>query len=86
MCSRWSNTVARSKRCVRVREGGGAVLQAIDLDRGCFSCTLGGTDSRTLFLVVAEWRGMADPRVARARTGQTLTVGRPHLVSGGRRA
>jgi len=74
MCSRWSNTVARSKRCVRVREDGEAVLQTIDLDRGCFACTLGGTDRRTLFLVVAEWCRMADPRVARARTGQTLTV------------
>ncbi len=32
-----------NKRCVRVR-GGGAALQSIGLDRGCFACTLGGTD------------------------------------------
>src|SRR6266699_2687874 len=61
-----------AKHCVRVREGG-QVLQAIDLDRGCFACMLGGEDSRTLFLVATEWRGtehMADG----ARTGQVLTV------------
>jgi sugar lactone lactonase YvrE/ribosomal protein S18 acetylase RimI-like enzyme len=66
-----------NKRCVRVREGG-AVLQRIDLDRGCFACTLGGTDKRTLFLIVTEWRGMEQiPEVARARTGQVLTVKAP---------
>ena len=46
-----------NKRCVRVREGG-AVLQTIDRDRGCFACMRGGTDKRTVFLIVAEWRGM----------------------------
>src|SRR5262252_1349895 len=62
-----------NKRCVRVREGG-AVLQTIELDRGCFACALGGTNDRTLFLVVAEWHGMERiPEVARARTGQVLT-------------
>jgi hypothetical protein len=48
------------------------VLQTIELDRGCFGCTLGGTDKRTLFLIVAEWRGMDQiPEVARAQTGQS---------------
>ena len=64
-----------NKRCVRVREGG-EVLQAIQLDRGCFACMLGGMDKRTLFLVAAEWRGpasMADGR----RTGQVLTIEAP---------
>ena len=66
-----------NKCCVRVREGG-AVLQTIDLDRGCFACTLGGPDGKTLFLIVAEWRGMEQiPEVARARTGQVLTVRAP---------
>ncbi len=36
-----------NKQCVRVREGGG-VLQTIQLDRGCFSCALGGTNRTTL--------------------------------------
>jgi sugar lactone lactonase YvrE len=47
-----------NKRCVRVREGG-AVLQTVDLDRGCFACMLGGEDGQTLFMLAAEWPGMA---------------------------
>jgi sugar lactone lactonase YvrE len=47
-----------NKRCVRVREGG-KVLQTIELDRGCFACMLGGDDGQTLFMVAAEWPGMA---------------------------
>lgn len=66
-----------NKRCVRVREGG-EVLQTINLDRGCFACTLGGPDGRTLFLIAAEWRGMDKiPDVARARTGQVLIIEAP---------
>ena len=42
------------RRCARVAEGG-RVLQAIELDRGCFACTLGGADGRTLFLLAAEY-------------------------------
>jgi sugar lactone lactonase YvrE len=69
-----------NKRCVRVREGG-AVLQTIDLDRGCFACMLGGADGRTLFMVATEWggtRNMADGR----RTGQILTVDAPAAAAG----
>jgi len=66
-----------NKRCVRVREGG-EVLQTINIDRGCFACMLGGTDKKTLFMVAAEWRGMNEiPEVARARTGQVLTIDAP---------
>jgi sugar lactone lactonase YvrE len=66
-----------NKRCVRVREGG-EVLQTINLDRGCFACMLGGICNRTLFLIANEWRGMEKiPEVARARTGQVLTVEAP---------
>ncbi len=64
-----------NKRCVRVREGG-AVLRTIALDRGCFACTLGGADKRTLFLLAAEWRGPAQMD-DRARTGQVLTAEAP---------
>ena len=42
--------------CVRVAEGG-QVLDRVDVDRGCFSCALGGDDGRTLFIVATEWRG-----------------------------
>jgi sugar lactone lactonase YvrE len=64
-----------NKRCVRVREGG-EVVQTISLDRGCFACTLGGADKRTLFLMAAEWRGPANTADG-ARTGQVLTVEAP---------
>ena len=64
-----------NKRCVRVREGG-EVLQTIDLDRGCFSCTLGGADGRTLFLVAADWAG-PDGMLSGTPTGQVLTVEAP---------
>ena len=63
-----------NKRCVRVREGAD-VLQTVNVDRGCFACMLGGHDKKTLFIVAAEWRGMEKiAEVARARTGQLLTI------------
>ena len=66
-----------NKRCVRVREGG-EVLQTINIDRGCFACVLGGPNKKTLFMIATEWRGMNKiPEVARARTGQVLTIDAP---------
>jgi sugar lactone lactonase YvrE len=63
-----------NKCCVRVREGG-EVLQTVTVDRGCFACMLGGADKKTLFIVVTEWRGMEKiAEVARARTGQVMTM------------
>jgi len=61
-----------NKQCVRVREGG-AVLQTIRLDRGCFSCALGGTDRTTLFMVATQWRG-TERMTDKSRTGQLLTA------------
>jgi sugar lactone lactonase YvrE len=63
-----------NRRCVRVAEGG-AVLQTVQADRGCFSCALGGADGRTLFIVAREWHG-GDPGGMRAGdgTGQVLSV------------
>jgi sugar lactone lactonase YvrE len=67
-----------NRRCVRVREGG-EVLQSIELDRGCFACMLGGEDGRTLFILAAEWSGMA--RLVGGRRGlegaQALTAQGP---------
>jgi sugar lactone lactonase YvrE len=64
-----------NKLCVRVRQGGD-VLAAIHLDRGCFACTLGGADRRTLFMMAAEWHGF--PRMAESfGTGQILAVDVP---------
>jgi sugar lactone lactonase YvrE len=71
-----------NKRCVRVREGG-QVLQTINADRGCFACMLGGADKKTLFIIATEWRGMNEiPEVARARTGQVLTIEAPAAHAG----
>jgi sugar lactone lactonase YvrE len=60
------------RRCVRVREGG-AVLQTVQLDRGCFACMLGGGDGRTLFILAAEFHGF-DSMSDSPRTGQLLAV------------
>jgi len=71
-----------NKRCVRVREGG-AVLQTVTVDRGCFACMLGGEKRETLFIVATEWRGMEKiPDVARERTGKVLTIAAPASGSG----
>lgn len=66
----WYGSVP-NHRCVRVREGGD-VLETIDLDRGCFSCALGGDDGRTLFMLAAQWHGMEEMD-SQARTGQLLS-------------
>jgi sugar lactone lactonase YvrE len=42
------------QRCVRVAPGG-AVLDTITADRGCFACMLGGTDGATLFIVANRY-------------------------------
>jgi sugar lactone lactonase YvrE len=60
-------------RCARVIEGG-AVLQAVELDRGCFACALGGPDGTTLFVVAAQWRGMTEPEPVSPGTGQVLMI------------
>jgi sugar lactone lactonase YvrE len=64
-----------NRRCTRVREGG-EVLQEISLDRGCFSCALGGEDGRTLFIVTREWRGVSSMSDGE-RTGQVLMTTAP---------
>lgn len=69
-----------NKRCVRVRAGGD-VLQTIDLDLGCFACTLGGVDGKTLFMVVREWRGLESTADA-ARTGEVRTLRAPAAGAG----
>ncbi len=69
-----------NQRGVRVAEGG-EVLQVVDVDRGCFACTLGGRDGRTLFVLAANWAGPAsighgDP------TGIIFTVAAPAARAG----
>jgi sugar lactone lactonase YvrE len=63
------------KTCLRVAEGG-EVLERIELDRFCFACMLGGDDGRTLFMMVADWRG-PEHVFDEPRTGQVLTARAP---------
>jgi sugar lactone lactonase YvrE len=66
--------------CVRVAEGG-EVLQRVDLDRGCFSCALGGPEGTTLYMVTMEWggpEGVGDD----APTGQVVTTTAPARRAG----
>jgi sugar lactone lactonase YvrE len=61
-----------NRHCVRVGEGG-EVLQTISVDRGCFSCALGGADGRTLFIMATQWNGPAQ-MLQGEPTGQVLTI------------
>ena len=69
-----------NRRCVRVAEGG-EVLAVVEADRGCFACTLGGPDGRTLFIVAADWRG-PDHMLQGGRTGVLLTAPAPAARAG----
>jgi sugar lactone lactonase YvrE len=44
------------QRCARVAAGG-EVLDTVAVDRGCFSCMLGGDDGRTLHIVANHYSG-----------------------------
>lgn len=70
----WYADVAH-QHCARVREGG-EILQTIALDRGCFSCMLGGADNKTLFIVANAWGG-PESMAGEARMGQIVTVEAP---------
>lgn len=58
--------------CVRVRDGG-EVVQVVELDRGAFSCALGGPDRRTLYIAATVWRG-ADTFTADPPAGRLLAI------------
>jgi sugar lactone lactonase YvrE len=74
----WSSIVDQDRpACVRVREGG-QIVDRVDLERACFACALGGPDGRTLFMLVAEWRGVQKmAALFSSRTGQVLTARAP---------
>jgi sugar lactone lactonase YvrE len=67
------------RRCVRVREGG-EVLQTVELDRGCFACTLGGDDRRTLLMLAARWVGTVG--AGEDRTGRVVAIDAPAAGAG----
>jgi len=74
----WCSVVQEEKLvCLRVAEGG-RVLDRIPLERACFACMLGAEDGRTLFMMVAEWRGVEQmATLFRSHTGQVLTARAP---------
>jgi sugar lactone lactonase YvrE len=69
-----------NKRCVRVREGG-EVLQTVELDRGGFSCMLGGPQGRTLYVLAAEWGGFEKMHNS-ARMGRLVIAEAPAAHAG----
>jgi sugar lactone lactonase YvrE len=79
----WCSVVRDGRpACLRVREGG-EVLQRIELERACFACMLGGEDGKTLFMMVAEWRGVEQmDALFRSRTGQVLAYPAPSPRAG----
>jgi sugar lactone lactonase YvrE len=70
-----------TRRCVRVREGG-EVLDTVDAGLGCFACTLGGPEGRTLFIVANAWPLPADMRAEGGRTGRVFWVDAPAMRAG----
>jgi sugar lactone lactonase YvrE len=76
----WASTM--DSTAARVREGDG-VLDRIQLDAACFACMLGGTDGRTLFMLVADWHLDEDftanmrRLTTGPRTGRILTAPAP---------
>jgi sugar lactone lactonase YvrE len=74
----WTPAIHAGKPCcARVREGG-EVLERIELPEFCFACMLGGDDGRTLFMLIAEWRGVENMQALfRSHTGQVLTARAP---------
>jgi sugar lactone lactonase YvrE len=69
-----------NRRSVRVREGG-EVADTVQLDRGAFSCALGGEDRRTLFIVATVWNG-PERMFAGQRDGQLLSAPAPVAGAG----
>ena len=54
---------------------GGAILDRIPLDAACFACMLGGDEGRTLYLMLAEWRGVENMgSLFTSRTGRIVSV------------
>ena len=73
----WASSAQVANDRARIREGG-EVLEHIQLDRSCFATMLGGPDRRTLFMLVADWRGPEKiDEVIAARTGQVLIADAP---------
>jgi sugar lactone lactonase YvrE len=74
----WASDMAGDQPVVQRVAEGGEILDRIELDAACFACALGGADGRTLFLMVAEWRGVEGmASLFQERTGRVLTTTAP---------
>ena len=60
-----------NRHCVRVPAA--ARTATVALDRGCFSCALGGSERRTLFIVATKWNG-PEKYFQGERTGQVVAI------------
>ncbi|MBP2415013.1 sugar lactone lactonase YvrE [Arthrobacter stackebrandtii] len=60
-----------NRQCVLVARGG-EVLRTVELDRGAFSCAVGGEDAGTLLVMAAKWPDAMDP--AAAASGRAVAV------------
>jgi sugar lactone lactonase YvrE len=74
----WASSVSTGRPVVQRVAEGGEVLDRIELDGACYACMLGGPDGRTLFLMVADWRGVERMgEVFGEHTGRILTTTAP---------
>jgi len=74
----WASDMAEDRPVVRRVADGGKVLDEFELDAACFACALGGPDGRTLFMMVAEWSGIANmPQMFQRYGGRILTTTAP---------
>jgi sugar lactone lactonase YvrE len=64
---------AAGRAALRVHEGG-EVVDRVDVDQGCFACTLGGPDGRTLFVLTGELRPPHEALVNRRGRIEMFTV------------
>ncbi|AIX99677.1 hypothetical protein ART_0079 [Arthrobacter sp. PAMC 25486] len=55
-----------NRHCVLVARGG-EVLRTVKLDRGAFSCTVGGEDANTLLVMAAKWPDVMEPGTTSGR-------------------
>jgi sugar lactone lactonase YvrE len=79
----WASGISEGKPIVRRVAEGGEVLDLIELDGACYACMLGGADGRTLFLMVADWRGVERMgEVFAEHTGRILTTTAPSPRAG----
>ncbi|WP_216215420.1 SMP-30/gluconolactonase/LRE family protein [Amycolatopsis aidingensis] len=71
----WTSDVVEDKPVARRVREGGEVLDQFELDGACFACMLGGPEGRTLFLMVADWRGVERMgELFQSHTGRVLTT------------